>query len=158
MTRCWYRHALVAAVLLTAAGCGGTHTVEGVVTFDNQPLHWATVTFTTTGNNGYTASGVTDRDGHFRLTTRKYGDGVPAGDYVVTVTVAAPPVEMEVNEKMTSTEVMAMYAKKMEERKKNPIKLPNVPALYGDPTQSPLRARVPTGGKVKLELHSDGRS
>jgi Carboxypeptidase regulatory-like domain len=158
MTRCWCRRALVAAVLVAGAGCGGGHTVEGVVTLDGKPLHWATVTFTSQDGSGRTASGVTDEDGRFRLTSVKYGDGVRPGDYKVTVTIAEPPVPVETKPGMSTPEVMGLYAKGLAERKKNPITLPKVPAVYGDPAKTPLRQRVPTDGKVLLELHGDAHT
>jgi hypothetical protein len=106
---------------------------------------------------GNPAHGITDESGHFRLTTVRHGDGIMPGDYRITVTIAYPPPKMDVNDKMTTAEVMALYGKAMAERKKNPPPpLPKLPAIYADAEKTPLRQRIPPDGTVKVELHGDG--
>src|SRR6266481_2084761 len=77
------------AVILTTAGCGGLSKpikVKGIVTLDGKPLPGATVTFTPLAE-GHVASGRTDQDGSFRLTTFQTDDGALAGSYKVVVVV-----------------------------------------------------------------------
>lgn len=81
-----------AAVMLlsfTIAGCGGSTgpkpvPVKGKVMLKGKPVDGAEVTFLST-TAGRSASGRTNADGTFSLTTMKTGDGAPPGDYVVTI-------------------------------------------------------------------------
>ncbi|HJT30974.1 MAG TPA: carboxypeptidase-like regulatory domain-containing protein [Pirellulales bacterium] len=73
-------------VLLCLAGCGRKSQgpgkpVEGKVTYHDQPVAGATVTFSSTNAS---ASGITDEQGHFKLRTA-IGENVPPGDYRVLV-------------------------------------------------------------------------
>src|SRR5262245_12374499 len=85
---------LLAGAPTAALGCGQGKTVkvEGVVTLDGKPLPAATVTFVPDGN-GRAASGRTDQDGIFRLTTFRTDDGAVPGEYKVTVVVDKPTEE-----------------------------------------------------------------
>jgi hypothetical protein len=102
MTRSCPRSAplfLLVATLVTTgslAGCGtkavgvdGTVPVTGTVTQKGAPLAGATVTFAPSGT-ARSASGVTDPQGKFALTTLKPGDGAMPGEYKVTVTKMEP--------------------------------------------------------------------
>lgn len=67
-----------------------THPLTGRVTFQGQPTAGATVRFYRVEADApnrprYVADGLTDEDGTFRLSTYKAFDGIPAGDYKVTV-------------------------------------------------------------------------
>jgi hypothetical protein len=153
-----FGYAILAGLLLVVGpGCGQHIPVEGTVTLDGKPLHHATVTFNPAGGVGNPAHAVTDEAGYFRMTTVKFSDGIMPGDYTITITIAHPPVKMEVNDKMSTNEVMALYGKAMAERKKNPPPpLPKIPAIYADPGKTPLRQRIPPDGRVKVDLRSDG--
>lgn len=80
---------LATSVLL--AGCGGTTGVAGVVPvsgtvdYQGQAVAGATVVFHPDGE-GRAASGITDAQGRFALTTLTAGDGALPGAYQVTVT------------------------------------------------------------------------
>lgn len=69
-------------------GCGPsrppTAPVEGVVTLGGQPLEGAAVTFTPV-EGGRPATGATDAQGRFRLSTFDPGDGAILGEHVATV-------------------------------------------------------------------------
>lgn len=86
-----YRQLAVAVVLL--AGCGGPklYPVEGTVAWaDGKPareLAGGAVNFEPVGG-GTSATGPIDEQGRYRLGTNRPGDGVPAGEYKVTL---APP-------------------------------------------------------------------
>ena len=61
--------------------------LAGVVTIDGEPLGGAMVMFLPEkGENGRPASGVTELDGTFELSTFEPGDGVLAGSYRAVVT------------------------------------------------------------------------
>lgn len=83
------RHWAVAAVLL--AGCGGPklYPVEGTVAWaDGKPARELTggaVNFEPVGG-GTSATGPIDNEGRYRLGTNRPGDGVPPGEYRVTLT------------------------------------------------------------------------
>lgn len=80
---------LATSILL--AGCGGTAGVDGVVPvtgaveYQGQAVQGATVVFHP-NDQGRAASGITDAQGRFELTTLTAGDGALPGTYQVTVT------------------------------------------------------------------------
>ena len=119
---------LVAAL---SAGCGRSETVPvtGVVTLNGQPADEAEVIFMP--SKGRVASGVTDQEGRFTLSTNKSGDGAVPGDHVVTIGQYYPP------------------------GKPPPMSggpPPRFPLKYTDHTQTPLRAKVERGGKNDFQL------
>lgn len=84
----------VAVVLLGLLGCGKTDDrkpvfpVEGRLTFNKEPMGGAMVTFHPLGDTNPRAlrsQATADADGRFQMTTYLAGDGVPAGEYAVTV-------------------------------------------------------------------------
>ncbi len=80
----------VAMLLICSAGCSGEPAkpkmgkVSGRVVFNGEPVEGAIVTFIAPGAPRF-ASGVTDAEGTFELTTFEKGDGAVVGDCVVTV-------------------------------------------------------------------------
>lgn len=88
-------HAIVLATLvamLAAVGCGPSAggslaKVSGVITVDKVPTAGLMVTFYPKGE-GKTASGVTDAEGKYTLTTLEPNDGAIVGQHEVTVTVS----------------------------------------------------------------------
>lgn len=87
----WLSMLVMAAIAVAAGGCFGPPTVtytmipvEGVITFDGEPLAGAEVMFDSPdGPRGF---GLTDEGGRFTVTTRQFGAGLPAGHYRVLVT------------------------------------------------------------------------
>jgi len=90
--------AVLAAVSLASAGCGGDPSriavfpVEGTVVSAGKPAAKAIVVFhpanpgaATKDGPGGTIATETDDQGKYRLSTYEADDGAPAGDYVVTV-------------------------------------------------------------------------
>jgi hypothetical protein len=82
--------AALAALVLSAAGCGGgpRGEVAGVVRIDGRPLADALVTFLPDpdeGHKGPRASGRTDAEGKFHLKSEDGRDSVLAGSYRVMV-------------------------------------------------------------------------
>jgi len=154
MSRIDSRVALLLAVLtltICAAGCGSTpqsdhpttYSVAGTVTMNGEPVADANVNFQLTdGSRG--ASGLTDQQGNFSLTTFTAGDGALPGEYRVAITkFEKPPQETQVPED-------------------HPDYNPNVatfvprnllPAKYANPQTSELTATVTEGANtVKFEL------
>lgn len=82
----------ILAILLccSAVGCGksglsGTIRAKGKVTYKGQPVEGATVVFSPVDQTGRAASGLTDAQGNFNLTTLEAGDGALAGQYKVSI-------------------------------------------------------------------------
>lgn len=81
-------------MLITAVGCGGsgnpeTVPVSGLVTFNGQPVSDAAVTFYPEG--GRPASGRTDAEGIYQLTTFTPNDGAIPGSHRVAILKASTP-------------------------------------------------------------------
>lgn len=84
--------ALLSLALFCVAGCGGgteggqpVYSVTGTVMMNGTILPEATVVFSPLGEQP-TATGMTDAQGNFTLTTYEFGDGAAAGSYKVLVT------------------------------------------------------------------------
>ena len=115
---------LVLAILLTP-GCSGnpsTETVTGSLDYQGKPLQGAMVSFTPV-EGGHPATGETDSEGNYSLTTFKAGDGAVPGEYVVTV------------QKLLADEKGGVYA---EHRLVTPDR-------YANASSSDLRAKVTSG-------------
>ena len=67
------------------AGRKPTHAVQGTVTLAGAPVAGATVMFTPAGSDQRVATGKTDDDGKYTLTTYDTGDGAIVGEYRVLV-------------------------------------------------------------------------
>lgn len=82
---------LMAALVLTPAGCGGGDgpemgRVTGTISLDGQPLTKGVVNFQPVAS-GNPANGTIGPDGTYSLTTFEPGDGAQVGNYLVTVSV-----------------------------------------------------------------------
>jgi hypothetical protein len=165
--RCPRLGLLLPALLLTAAGCGGKGKpvkVEGFVTLDDKPLPGATVTFAPVGE-GRPASGRTDADGSFRLTTFRSDDGALPGEYKVIVVmgeiteeqfVGRDPETLSKEEKLKARMKMSPQGRKETARNKQKS-ASTVPAIYSDVKRTPLKEVVPPDGRVELALRSGAR-
>jgi hypothetical protein len=123
--------ALLAACVL---GCTQSDTVPvtGVVTFNGQPADQAEVMFNP--KTGRIATGVTDGNGRFTLSTAKPNDGALPGEYIVTLGEYYP-------------------ADKPPKMPPPGQPLPSrFPAKYGDPATSPLTATVERGKKNDFQF------
>ena len=67
------------------AGRKPTHAVQGTVTLAGAPVANATVMFTPAGSDQRVATGQTDDNGKYTLTTYDTGDGAIVGEYRVLV-------------------------------------------------------------------------
>lgn len=129
-----HRFFAMSLLLMLAVGCGGGNPlglapVSGRVTLDGTPLADATVSFIP--DQGRPASGTTDAEGRFQLTTLTPGDGVLSGDHKVTVMKYADH-DLEKNP----------YAKLVS----------LVPIQYVELKTTPLKVNVPKSGDQNLEI------
>jgi hypothetical protein len=115
------RFLILTLFVLFFTGCGGkgpkTARVSGTVTMSGKPLPKVGVTFLPT-KKGPAATGVTNENGEFTLTTTRKGDGAVLGKHKVTVGAA-------------------------EEGQKGPA----IAEIYGSPHSTKLSAEVESGKK-----------
>jgi hypothetical protein len=113
--------------VLLAAGCGQSNRagVYGKVTRqDGSPLVGARVT--AKSDDGRFARGVSDQEGRYQLGVAEYGDGLPPGDYHVTV---------------------------HEDRGDGDDRTPRtIPEKYEDPAQSGLTLSVKPGDSTEFNI------
>jgi hypothetical protein len=148
-TRCWTAVAVGACSALLA-GCGAKPIpTKGVVLFDGKPLPNATVQFHSQEPGGRDATGYTNAQGAFELTTNRTGDGALPGLYKVTVRHSEA---VEVSPDLKSAEDVQKAMAQAGASRKPTV---TVPEAYARPDQTPLTHRVPEDGDVKLELHRD---
>ena len=88
---------IVGLLALAAGGCGGTGAVpvSGLVTYQGEPLADVTIIFTPAGGGaegaaGKIATGQTDSQGKFTVTTESPGDGAVPGEYTVSILPNTP--------------------------------------------------------------------
>jgi hypothetical protein len=141
---------LAVAGASTLAGCSksGTTPVEGVVLLDGQPLAGASIQFVPQ-DKGRDATGETDKNGHFAMSTFQPKDGAMPGAYKVVI---APPVGAVDSAQHVSAEE-AMSATSKQPAKKSSA-TGTFPQKYSRPDQTPLTQDVPVRGKLKFELSS----
>jgi len=139
---------LIVAVVF--AGCGGTSTspVVGVVLLDGKPAADLAVQFVPQSESGHDATGQTDKNGEFTMSTFKPKDGVVPGEYKVIL--SALGTAADTNKYATAEEAMTAAAGKAA-TKPGP---PPFPEKYTRADQTPFTQKVPVSGKLKLELSS----
>lgn len=142
--------ALRACVLTVAlAGCGGPRTspVEGIVLLDGKPLADASIQFVPQGA-GRDATGETDNNGEFAMSTFEPRDGVAPGDYKVVI---SPPVSAaDPTHYATAEEAMSGASKQQAKKESGPA----FPQRYARADQTPLTQQVPVQGKLRFDLKS----
>ena len=140
----------------TMIGCGdgrpATTPVSGVVTFEGQPVRDATVVMMTVAG-GRPATGVTDEEGRFVLTTFDKDDGAMLGEHVVTV------VKKEMQIKGTTRVTNQQGDASGRDDVSSPVigyktKIKwHLPEKYADPATSGLTIKVePNMEPVQIEL------
>jgi hypothetical protein len=150
-------------VLAALTGCGGkkrTTPVEGQVVWaeGGAPIEGATVTFVSDSNPS--ASGVTNSDGKFKLTTYTTGDGAVPGDYKVTITKTAKVEtgtnknlkDMDPNERM---KIMAS-ANAAENKGGRSESKDELPKEYENKDKSQLKVQVPPATPIVFKLRKTG--
>lgn len=156
MSARWPTALLSVVSLLAASGCSAYSPVEGTVLLDGKPLAGATVTLIPARHAGKAASGVTNQDGVFRVTTDQTEDGAPRGEYRVIITALEPPIDFTPNPLLSLERNKTAWEKAMAQQKKDKTSAgrPAIASRYQDPTRTPLKLRVPPDGRVEFALES----
>ena len=165
----WLALAALAA-LLPLAGCGSkTVPVTGSVTLDGKTVAGANVVFTSEDGK-LTYNGTTDDSGNFSLSSGETTGAAP-GNYKVVVTKYP---NMAVGADPSSKESMDTMKKMADKGKQGPgtgmkmgppgMPMPGgaggssakseLPEAYASLEKTPLTAKVPSDGPIKLELKS----
>lgn len=128
----------LALILVAAIGCGRPAEVTGRVTLDGEPVPAGVVTFTPVGG-GPSGYGAITPDGRYSVQTGSK-NGVPPGDYRVTVAANALPSEgVPTGPGQLSDGIAPLIT----------------PARYADPAETPLRATLVSGTQeLPLDLTS----
>ncbi|OAI53459.1 hypothetical protein AYO47_00850 [Planctomyces sp. SCGC AG-212-M04] len=153
-----YLIALCGFALLS--GCSGepakppVYPVTGTVTMKDKPLGNARIVFVPM-QGGAPASGITDKDGKYSLTTYTAGDGAQAGSYGVRVAKydGTPPPEVanEPPKVLTYEEEQRMQ---FADEKPTPVAKSVLPKKYGNEGTSGLSHTVkdaPTTFDIKID-------
>jgi hypothetical protein len=142
----------VVLALAMATGCGDRRasnarpkvvSAGGVVRLEGRPLEGALVTFT---NATLSASGRTDAEGRFTLTTYESGDGAAPGKHTVTVSKVQLPERDPAAVPMRRTAGMPP----------SPQARSLIPSRYADPATSGLSADVGDGGSTDIVIEIKG--
>lgn len=138
-------------LLIAGVGCsgGGPVAVRGTVKLDGQPLAGASVLFIAQSPGGKDATGFTDANGMFRLSTYQPSDGALPGKYKVIVQV---PAAADDSAPVAASQEEAQQAPARPGKPKRPATL--IPARYSRPDQTVLVQDVPARGDVVFELQS----
>lgn len=138
--------------VLSGCGDGSSHPpvfpVSGTVAYNGEPVAGAMVSFM--GENApKEASGITNSDGEFRLSTFSLNDGAVAGVHKVIVSKtdpeavkAAPSMEDMMNDPAALAEQAAAELESQEDGKK-----PLIPLIYSSPETTPLTETVSESGE-----------
>lgn len=108
-----------------------TYPVTGIVTYQDKPVDGATVTFI---GEKYSATGKTDANGRYRLTTFQPGDGAVPGEYQVIITKFIAPTLQDNQESEPSGDEV-----------QQPVFKSELPEKYANPQTSHLRAKIVSG-------------
>jgi hypothetical protein len=153
MTRRHFVWWLLGATCLTAGCGGGLVPVRGRVLLDDIPVAGATVTLIPI-EEGRPASGLTDAQGGFRLTTFKRDDGALPGRYKIVVTktdALPPPPEGEYGDADRIIKHGLAVNPPRDKQK------PALPAVYADAARTPLRCTLPADSVLMVPLDSKGK-
>jgi hypothetical protein len=116
-----------------------TEMVEGTILLDGVPIPKASITFLPSGGGGEIASGFSDEQGRFTISSQNGapGQGALIGEYRVTVS----QVEVTYTPSPSDPEAGTTTAKEL------------LPAIYRDKEKTPLNVSIQQGkNKVTLEL------
>jgi hypothetical protein len=153
---------LIGPALLLALGCsddglGQRYSVSGAVEYNGMPLAKGAISFNPKEGSGHGASGQIE-DGKFSsLTTMADGDGVMAGEYIVTITakeldqakVSSEAEKLATKHGMKKMDMIPpeLMAKASKEAKSS------IPKKYESAATSDLKATVGADSKTfKFEL------
>lgn len=151
--------AFATIVLALLVGCGGsglgTVPVSGKITVDGQPMEGVMVVYNP-GDGGRAASGRTDAQGMYKLTTEIKDDGALPGSYKIAVSKhenAADDVPTNVDPNDPAS-LDAVYSK-VDARKKQ-VSTNYVADMYENHMGSGLSAEVKASGENKFDFDVKG--
>ncbi len=151
------RSFIFSLIAATIVGCGDGYParvpVSGAVTFQGKPLSGANITFLATASDGKSASGKTDENGKYQLSSYSTNDGAVAGDYIVTVAVLDMiTADLDV---ANTEDLGADYSAMMNAAASNsPRTQPGgVPAKYADASKTDLKQSVTLGLPNVIDLN-----
>src|SRR3954453_9535562 len=121
-------------VAIALAGCGRSRTspVEGSVLMDGKPVAGASIQFVAQGK-GRDATGQTDKNGQFIMSTYKPRDGVLPGTYKVVISPPTGPIDTA--QYASAEDAMAAASKPQAKKDAAPSSFPQ---KYTRPDQTPL--------------------
>ena len=138
-------------LVLFSPGCGNkglkTDVVTGKVTFNGEPLEGASVRFSPVASEtGNIASGMTDKDGLYKLQTMlgEADAGTTPGEYIVTVSKSFNVGTGRFQRESDSEPIEIMDFVEM------------IPAKYSDKSKSELRFTVVAGKKNEYDIPLEG--
>jgi hypothetical protein len=153
---------LCGLAVLMLLGCGGgggsldTVPISGTVTLDGTPVEGANVVFAPTSGDGSAASGVTDRSGRYRLTTRDPNDGALAGSYLVMISkttagsgAATDAVKPGMSSEEATKAAMEAFVAGGETEAEF---VDELPVKYKNPATSGFTADVAKGGQTEFNF------
>ena len=136
-------------------GCGSDMVqVTGMVSLDGEPLEGATVTFFRADGKGRPAAGITDPQGSFNMTSYQANDGLPPGDYKVTITKVVNGTDFKTSSASLEKKHRTAYAKAKPVSPEVPDMKKVLPLLYENPRETPFTCRVPPDEELRFELES----
>lgn len=145
----------VALILVSGCGEGGgaaTVKVKGVVMAGGKAVDGAVITFYSK-SGGEAASGRTDAEGKFQLTTRKPNDGAVPGDYIVTVAKAGSEATVMSYDATQGGGMSPEYIASMKNAAKPPKEVKGLlPAKYASVKESGLVRTVTASGPNEFDF------
>ena len=137
---------LMVALALVGCSSDATKPVEGIVLLDGKPLPHAPIQFVPQGQ-GRDATGETDENGRFAMSTFKPRDGVLPGSYKVVI---SPPLGTPDPTQYASADEAMAAASRPQKKSSQPA----FPQKYARLDQTPLTQNVPASEPIKFELSS----
>jgi hypothetical protein len=159
---CSFSFASLLAILI-CVGCNSgskrppTYPVSGTVTYQGKPLEGAMVTFVPAeGSTHEAATGLTDAEGKFKLTTYSADDGANLGDYLVKVAKydGKKPTKEEQDAYIISYEEEQKLQFATDEKPTPPAKN-LLPPKYGYEGTSGITFSVTKGGANMIDIKLD---
>ena len=158
----WIRGAswplIAGAMIASLSACGGgadrptVVPVSGKILFKGQPVEGARVGFHSQGSSPRVASGTTDSQGQFKLTTFDTADGAVPGEHVVTI--FKPEETAAAQEEMSAENPDEAYHKAMTAAthwKPTDVKS-KLPTQYASAESSPERRTVSEEGPNEFTI------
>jgi len=153
------RLALLSLAIIWAVGCdNGLIMIKGTVTLDGEPLQGATVTFMRSDGKGRPAAGLTSEAGTFELTSFQINDGLPPGEYRVTITKVIDGKDFKTSSSSIEEKHRVAYAKAKSFSPEFPALKKVLPPVYENPQKTPFSCTVPLTSELRFDVESSPSS